>query len=109
MKKASTIVVAAVVLGLAAAAAAQPAAEKDPLLAEVEGLLKAARDEIAQFERSGKRTDPGHPVSAAVEKLWAFRERHPPSSATGKATAEAIHLLVHADRVPEAEARAEDR
>jgi len=107
MKKASTLVVAAAMLGLAAGAAAQPAAEKDPLLAEVEGLLKAARDEIAQFERSGKRTDPAHPVSAAVEKLWAFRERHPPSSAAGKATAEAIHLLVHADRVPEAEARAD--
>jgi len=108
MKRATTFVLAAALLGLAAAAAAQPAAEKEPLLAEVEGLLKAARGEIAQFERGGgKRIDPRHPVSVWVEKLWAFRELHPPSSATGKATAEAIHLLVHADRVPEAEARAD--
>lgn len=108
MNRARVFVVAAAWLGLSAAAAAQPAAEKDPLLAEVDELLKAARSEIAQFERAGgKRADPKHPVSAWVEKLWAFRELRPSIAATGKATAEAIHLLVHADRVPEAEARAD--
>jgi hypothetical protein len=108
MKRARAFVVVAAFVGIASAAASQPAASTDAPLAEVEALLKAARAEIAQFERDGgKRTDPHHPVSVWVEKLWALRELQPPSAATGKATAEAIHLLVHADRVPDAEAKAD--
>lgn len=45
-------------------------------------------------------------MAAWVDKLWAVRERLRGTAAAGKATAEAIHLLVHADRAAEAEARA---
>ena len=47
MKKVSTFVVAVAMVGFVVAVSVQPAAEKDLLLVEVEGLLKAVCDEIA--------------------------------------------------------------
>lgn len=93
---------------LAPPAATQPAAERDGPLSDVDLLLKQARREIGQFEQGGgSKQDARHPVATWVDKLWAFRERDPGTRAAGKATAEAIHLLVHADRLSEVETRAD--
>jgi hypothetical protein len=93
---------------MAGSAAAQAPSQPDPLVKEVDELLKQAQAEIDAFENRGrKKSDPEHPVVTWVEKLWAFREVHPATAGAGKATTEAIHLLVHAERVPEAERRAD--
>lgn len=93
---------------LATSGGAQSPAGRDPLLAQVDELLGQARREIREFEQGGgKHEDARHPVVGWVERLWEVRERHPGTPAAGRATAEAIHLLVHADRVAEAETRAD--
>ena len=80
----------------------------DALVAEVNALLDEARREIGRFEAGGgKRSAAEHPVSTWVAKLSAFRDRHPGTPAAGRAATEAIHLLVHAERIAEAEARAD--
>lgn len=109
MNRTSAFLVAAgLVAFLGSPAAAQPAAQQDGPLADVDEALKQARREIGQFEQGGgRKEDARHPVATWVEKLWAFRERQPGTRAAGKATAEAIHLLVHADRISEAETRAD--
>ena len=91
---------------LQTAPAVPPAHQADAQMAEVNRMLEQARREIRDFEQAGgKKADPTHPVGLWVEKLWAARERMRGTAAAGKATAEAIHLLVHAERVAEAEAR----
>lgn len=91
---------------LAAAPASAFTVAEQPT-AEVDQILEQARREIREFEKAGgRRDDPKHPVAAWVEKLWAVRERHPGTPAAGRAAAEAIHLLVHAERMAEVEARA---
>jgi tetratricopeptide (TPR) repeat protein len=100
--------VSALCVLLAAAGAAQSPPPADPLLAQVDELLKQARREIQEFEKAGgSRTDTKHPVGRWVETLWEFRDRHPATPAAGRAGAEAIHLLVHADRMSEVRARTE--
>ncbi len=96
------------VVGLVAALAAPARAQSaDGPIADVDELLKQARAEISQFEKAGGRKDDArHPVAAWVEKLLAFRAQHRDTRAAGKAVAEALHLLVHADRIPEMETRA---
>ena len=42
-----------------------------------------------------------------LQALWAFHERSPRSPETAKATSEALHLLIHADRFQEAYVRAD--
>lgn len=108
MNGARGLLMAAGLVASLAVHAAPQAAEGDGPLAEVDELLKQARREIAQFEQGGgKKDDTRHPVAGWVERLWTFRAQHPGTRAAGKATAEAIHLLVHADRIPEAETRAD--
>jgi len=93
---------------LFAGATARLAAQPDPLLAEVDAALKQARGEIEQFEKAGgSKSDARHPVAGWVEKLSGYRERDPRSAAAAKASAEAIHLLVHAERFADVEVRAE--
>lgn len=93
---------------LAPSGATQPAAGRDGPLSDVDEVLKQARSEIAQFEKGGgSKQDVRHPVAAWVDRLWAFRDKDPGTRAAGKATAEAIHLLVHADRFSVVETRAE--
>jgi tetratricopeptide (TPR) repeat protein len=75
---------------------------------DVETTLRQAREEIQNFEKAGgKKDDPNHPVEKWVQALWAFHERSPRSPETAKATSEAVHLLIHADRFQEAQARAD--
>ena len=73
---------------------------------DVETNLRQAREEIQNFESSGgKKDDPNHPVEKWVQALWAFHDRSPRSPETAKATSEAVHLLIHADRFQEAYTR----
>jgi tetratricopeptide (TPR) repeat protein len=46
-------------------------------------------------------------VEKWLQALWAFHERSPRSPETAKATSEALHLLIHADRFQEAYVRAD--
>ena len=83
------------------AVAAQQSATSD-----VDTMLRQARDEIRDFEKAGgKKDDPSHPISKWVKALWALREKSPGTVDTAKATSEAVHLLIHADRFQEAQAR----
>ena len=82
------------------AVAAQQSATGD-----VDTMLRQARDEIRDFEKAGgKKDDPNHPIAKWVNALWAFRETSPRTGETAKATSEAVHLLIHADRFQEAQA-----
>lgn len=93
---------------VAPAGAQEPAKPRDALLAEVDELLKQAQREIREFEQAGgERGEARHPVGRWVTTLWEIRDRHPGTAASGRATTEAIHLLVHAGRLAEARERAD--
>jgi len=73
---------------------------------DVDTMLRQAREEIRNFEQAGgKKEDPNHPIAKWVKALWALREKSPRTGETAKATSEAVHLLIHADRFQEAQAR----
>ena len=77
-------------------------------MSEVDILLRQARDDIQKFEKAGgKKDDPNHPVEKWAAMLWSMRSKTPRPPETDKATAEAVHLLIHAARFPEAQARAD--
>jgi tetratricopeptide (TPR) repeat protein len=79
-----------------------------PAASDVDKMLRQAREEIRSFEAAGgKKSDPNHPVGKWVLALWAFREKSPGTPEAAKATSEAVHLLIHADRFQEAQARAD--
>ena len=94
-----------VVTGFAAPATlAQPA--QNPGVTEVRQAVDAARKDIAAYKAAGGA--PGaadHPAIKWDATLWAFRERYPRSDAATTATAEAIRLLVGAERWDRAHAR----
>jgi hypothetical protein len=74
----------------------------------VDEVLRQARQEISSFEKAGgKKSDPLHPVGKWAQELWSWRTASPGSTDAAKATSEAVHLLIHADRFAEAEARAD--
>jgi hypothetical protein len=80
----------------------------DALFERAEGLVRDAQREIETFRKGGgKNDDPQHPAAKWVATLWEFREQNPGTRATGRATSEAIHLLVHADRFAEVTQRAD--
>ena len=84
------------------------ASAQQPNTSDVDTMLRQARDEIRNFENAGgKKDDPNHPVEKWVQALWGFRQKSPRSPETAKATSEAVHLLIHADRFQEAYARAD--
>jgi len=92
-----------IVLAAASMAAAQQAGTRD-----VEGILTQARAEIRDFEKAGgKKADANHPVEKWVRTLWAVYEESPRTPEGNKAAVQAVHLLVHADRFPEAYERAD--
>ena len=73
---------------------------QQPATPDVDAMLREARAEIQSFEKAGgKKDDPNHPVEKWVPALWALR--------VSKATSEAVHLLIHADRFRDAQARAD--
>ena len=77
-------------------------------ISEVDILLRQARDGIQTFEKAGgKKDDPNHPVEKWAAILWSIRAKTPRSPETDKATAEAVHLLIHAARFREAQAWAD--
>jgi hypothetical protein len=81
-------------------------AAQQPATGDVDTTLRQARNEIRNFEKAGgKKDDPNHPIAKWVKALWAFREKSPRTGETAKATSEAVHLLIHADRFQEAQAR----
>ncbi len=95
-------------LMLATVARAFAQAPPQPATSAVDKTLRQAREEIRSFETAGgKKGDPNHPVGKWVQALWAFREKSPRSPEAAKATSEAVHLLIHADRFQDAEARAD--
>ncbi len=78
-------------------------AAQQPASSDVDTMLREAHDEIGNFEKAGgKKDDPNHPVEKWVQALWALREKSPRPPETAKATSEAVHLLIHADRFQEA-------
>ena len=84
------------------------AASTDQELKQVEQLIEQARKEIQQFQKDGGKTsDPNHPATKWAAVLWEYRERHAGTPAAAKAASEAVHFLVHADRVPAAVAKAD--
>ena len=84
------------------------AVPQQPVTNDLDAMLRQAREEIRNFEQAGgKRDDPNHPVDKWARTLWAFREKSPHAPETAKATSEAVHLLIHADRFQEAYARAD--
>ncbi len=79
----------------------------DPHVAQVRKVVEQAEQEIQAFERAGtKKSDPDHPVGKWVEGLWRLRAS-PSADAAGIAAAEAVHLLVHAERYAEVSQRAD--
>src|SRR5262249_11942369 len=70
--------------------------------------LRQARQEILEFRKAGgKNSDPGHPAQRWAQELWTWREKSPGTPDAAKATAEALRLLVYADRFTEAQALAD--
>src|ERR1039458_5801077 len=60
------------------------------------------------FEKTGgKKGDANHPVEKWVRTLWAVYEESPRTPEGDKAAVQAVHLLIHADRFPEAYERAD--
>src|SRR5207302_9476494 len=101
MKRTCFVLSCLLILLAAVGSAAQQATSGD-----VDTMLRQARAEIRDFEKAGgKREDPSHPIEKWVNALWALREKFPRNADTAKATSEAVHLLIHADRFQEAQAR----
>ena len=93
-----------VLLAPAAIVSTAQQASKPP----VDEVLRQARQEISSFEKAGgKKSDPLHPVEKWAQELWTWRTASPGSADTAKATSEAVHLLIHADRFSEAQTRAD--
>lgn len=81
-------------------------APPQPAVSDVDKMLRQAREEIRSFETAGgKKNDPNHPVGKWVQALWTIREKSPGTPEAAKSTSEAVHLLIHADRFQEAQAR----
>jgi hypothetical protein len=72
----------------------------------VKALIEQAKKEEEQFSKSGvQATDAKHPNLKWSATLWQYRRKHPGTSATALATAEALRQLVRADRVSEMQER----
>lgn len=88
----------ATLLAVVTMAAAQQSGSRD-----VDAILTQARAEIRDFEKAGgKKGDVNHPVEKWVRTLWAVYEESPRTPEANKAAAQAVHLLIHADRFQEA-------
>ncbi len=93
----------AILLAAITIAAGQQSAARD-----VDAILTKAWAEVRDFEKAGgKRADSNHPVEKWVQTLWAVYQDSPGTPEANKAAAQALHLLIHADRFQEAYDRAE--
>ncbi len=96
--------IAAIVLALTALPTR--AQDTSPDLARVEQLVRAAHAALGEFRaHGGKDGDPGHPGAEWAARLWPLRSSSTDRDAAALATAEALHLLVHAGRFDEVSAR----
>lgn len=69
----------------------------------VKGLLEKSRAEIRAFNSAGgKPEDPSHPALRWSEIFWQCRAAYPDTAAASDATAEAVHILIHAAHAPRA-------
>ncbi|MGH9790217.1 MAG: hypothetical protein ACRD5W_03315 [Candidatus Acidiferrales bacterium] len=93
------LLAATLTLALAAAAAAQPqqCAGSGSAGEIVESLIERSRKEIKAFRDSGgKPENANHPAIRWSAILWSCREAYPGTPAASEATAEAVHILIHA-------------
>jgi AhpC/TSA family len=75
-------------------------------VAEVRQTIDAAWKEMQAYDKAGGK--PGtldHPALKWHATLWAYREQHPGTEAAGRATADAIRLLVRGQFWEQAHAR----
>ncbi len=84
--------------GCAAAwAQAEPCAGPGSADETVKTLIEQSRKEIKAFrDGGGKPDDPGHPALRWSETFWECRQAFPGTAAAADATAEAVHILIHA-------------
>ncbi len=84
--------------GCAAAwAQADPCAGPGSADETVKSLIEQSRKEIKAFRDSGgKPGDPGHPALRWSETFWECRKAFLGTAAAADATAEAVHILIHA-------------
>lgn len=63
----------------------------------VKGLIAQSRQQIREFSQAGgKPDDPAHPALRWSRTFWQCREAYPGTPAATEATAEAVHILIHA-------------
>ena len=99
---------ALLLLAVSGVAQGPPVQREDAAVKQVESLLKQARKEIRDFREGGdKSDDPNHPAVKWAAALWEFRQQNAGTPAAARATSEAVHLLIHADRFAEATAKAD--
>lgn len=80
----------------------------DPEVARVEEMARQAWQEAQQFRKAGgKEEDPRHPNRKWAAALWQYREQNPGTAAAARATAESLHLLIHANGAAEMMAKAD--
>ena len=95
-------------LTLTATAQNTSAKPDDPELERVQAMVRQAKEESEQFSKSGsKASAPNNPNLKWAATLWEYRNKHPGIPATAIATAEALRLLVRADRISEMQAKAD--
>lgn len=76
---------------------AEPCAGPGSADETVKSLIEQSRIEIKAFRDSGgKPDDPGHPALRWSETFWECRKTFPGTATAADATAEAVHILIHA-------------
>src|SRR5262245_15994732 len=84
------------------AAQQQPAQAPDPELKQIENVTKEAWQEAERYvKEGGKETDVKYPGRNSAALLWRYREQHPGTAASARATADALNFLVHAGQTGE--------
>jgi len=97
------LIVATMAVALPVTAWRQQQEATDPAQQEVRDTLRQAQQEIQEFTRGGgKATDPVHPAVKWSAQLWELGQKHKGTPAGAQATGEAVHVLIHAERIPQA-------
>ncbi|MGH9161448.1 MAG: hypothetical protein ACRD2X_15895 [Vicinamibacteraceae bacterium] len=86
------------------ATASQQAAESD--LDAVIAIGERVLEEVNEAKRTATSKTLRTLGRKRADELWAYRERYPRTEIADRATADALHVLVHADLTDEAFARA---
>jgi hypothetical protein len=92
----------AILFGATVAAQQQPQAPADPELHQIEKTIDQAWREANQYVNAGgKEADAIYPGRKWAMTLWRYREQHPDTAASARASAEALHFLAHAEQMNE--------